>query len=205
MYLEILGERLWDSHALMFLIFRFLLNFVSISLLVFGIYYRLNKKNGYLFVLYIFNILVFFVSSVLGMVQFNTGFAFGLFAVFSILRYRTKQIPIREMTFLFIAIILAIINSTVTKNISVVEILFANGIILLFCTFTSKVWATAYLSSQSITYEKIELIVPGKREEMIEDLKKRTGLPIINVKIDKINFLRDTARITVFYNQEDLK
>lgn len=204
MNLSILGERLLDSQALMFLLFRFALNLGSISILVFAIYYKLNKKNGYLFVLVIFNILVFFVSSVLGMVQFNTGFAFGLFAVFSILRYRTRQIPIREMTFLFIAIILAIINSTVTKNISIAEILFANGVILLFCTITSKVWANAYLSSQKITYEKIDLIVPERRDEMIEDLKQRTGLPIINIKIDRINFLQDTARITVFYNQEEL-
>lgn len=202
--MEILGERIFDTHALMFLMFRFAMNLASISILVFAIYYRLNKKNGYLFVLYIFNILVFFVSSVLGMVQFNTGFAFGLFAVFSILRYRTKQIPIREMTFLFIAIILAIINSTVTKNISIMELLFANGVILLSCTIASKVWVNAYLSSQSITYEKIDLIVPEKRNELLEDLRERTGLPILNVKIDKINFLQDTARIIAFYNQEEI-
>lgn len=196
---EILGEILINTESLMFLAFRFMLNLISISILVYGVYYKLNKNAGYLFVLYIFNILVFFVSSVLGMVQFNSGFAFGLFAVFSIIRYRTRQVPIREMTFLFISIILAIINSAVTGSVSLAELAFANFVILIFCTFTTKVWANAYLSTQTISYDKINLVVPDKREKLIDDLKKRTGLAVVSVKIDKINFLKNTATITVFY------
>ncbi|MBI9100249.1 MAG: DUF4956 domain-containing protein [Spirochaetaceae bacterium] len=205
MNIEFLGEQFLNPQSFLFLLFRFFLDLAVISIMIVGIYHKLNKKSGYMFVLYIFNILVFFVASVLSLVQLNTGFAFGLFAVFSILRYRTRQIPIREMTFLFIAIIVAIINSTVTANISLMEILFANVVILAVCSFASRVWANAYLRSQKITYEKIELIVPEKREELIEDLKMRTGLPVVSVEIDRINFLRDTARIVVFYNQEDVK
>lgn len=201
MNLEFLGENLFNTQSFLLLLFRFFLDLVSISVLILGIYHKLNKKSGYMFVLYIFNILVFFVASVLSLVTLNTGFAFGLFAVFSILRYRTRQIPIREMTFLFISIIVAIINSTVTVNISLAEIIFANIVILIFSSFTSLAWADVYLQRKKITYEKIDLIVPEKRAELIEDLKIRTGLPVLRVEIDRINFLRDTARIIIYYDQ----
>jgi hypothetical protein len=129
------------------------------------------------------------------------GFALGLFAVFGILRYRTEAIPIRQMTYLFIVIGISMINALSNKSISILELLFTNGFITIITYMIDRVWFQTLELTKSIIYEKIELIVPEKEDELIDDLKKRTGLPIHGVKIEKIDFLRDTASVTIFYNK----
>ena len=128
------------------------------------------------------------------------GFALGLFAVFGILRYRTEAIPIRQMTYLFIVIGLSMINSLGNKSISWFEILLANGIITIITYLIDRVWFNTIELTKTILYEKIELIKPENEQELIEDLKQRTGLQIVAVKIDKVDFLRDTAQIKIYYH-----
>ena len=128
------------------------------------------------------------------------GFALGLFAVFGILRYRTEAIPIRQMTYLFIVIGLSMINSLANKSISWFEILLANGIITIITYLIDRVWFSTIELTKTILYEKIELIKPENEQELIEDLKQRTGLQIVAVKIDKVDFLRDTAQIQIYYH-----
>ena len=128
------------------------------------------------------------------------GFALGLFAVFGILRYRTEAIPIRQMTYLFIVIGLSMINSSANKSISWFEILLANGIITIITYLIDRVWFSTIELTKTILYEKIELIKPENEQELIEDLKLRTGLQIVAVKIDKVDFLRDTAQIKIYYH-----
>ena len=128
------------------------------------------------------------------------GFALGLFAVFGILRYRTEAIPIRQMTYLFIVIGLSMINSLANKSISWLEILLANAIITIITYLIDRVWFSTIELTKTILYEKIELIKPENEQELIEDLKQRTGLQIVAVKVDKLDFLRDTAQITIYYH-----
>ena len=128
------------------------------------------------------------------------GFALGLFAVFGILRYRTEDIPIRQMTYLFIVIGLSMINSLANKSISWLEILLANAIITIITYLIDRVWFSTIELTKTILYEKIELIKPENEQELIEDLKKRTGLQIVAVKVDKVDFLRDTAQIKIYYH-----
>tara|TARA_B100000780_G_C20904217_1_gene359894 strand:+ start:58 stop:459 length:402 start_codon:yes stop_codon:yes gene_type:complete len=130
------------------------------------------------------------------------GFALGLFAVFGILRYRTEAIPIRQMTYLFIVIGISMINALSNKSVSIFEVLFTNGLITLITYLIDRLWFQTIEETKSIIYEKIDLIKPENKEEMIKDLKDRTGLPIHEVKIEKIDFLKDTASITIFYNRE---
>tara|TARA_B100001093_G_scaffold431647_1_gene427770 strand:- start:148 stop:543 length:396 start_codon:yes stop_codon:yes gene_type:complete len=129
------------------------------------------------------------------------GFALGLFAVFGILRYRTEAIPIRHMTYLFIVIGISMINALSNKSISIFELIFTNGFISLITYLIDRVWFQTLEESKNILYEKIDLIKPEKQEDLIKDLKERTGLPIHAVKVDKIDFLRDTASITIYYNK----
>ncbi|MBT3274657.1 MAG: DUF4956 domain-containing protein [Spirochaetales bacterium] len=196
------GVPFFESSSFFHLLLRFVIDIIFITILIRGIYYPINKKRNYLFTFFIFNVLIFFVASLLSAVRLETGFAFGLFAVFSIIRYRTRQIPIKEMTFLFISIIIATINSTVTILISYSEIIFANVAILGVSLLMEKLWLKKYIDSKSILYEKIELIVPEKREELLEDLRKRTGLNVESFEVRRINLLRDTARIRIFYKSE---
>ena len=147
-----------------------------------------------------FNILSFFICYLLRKVPMEMGFALGLFAVFGILRYRTEAIPIRQMTYLFIVIGLYMINSLANKSISWFEILLANGIITIITYLIDRVWFNTIELTKTILYEKIELIKPENEQELIEDLKQRTGLQIVAVKIDKVDFLRDTAQIKIYYH-----
>jgi hypothetical protein len=130
------------------------------------------------------------------------GFALGLFAVFGILRYRTEAIPIRQMTYLFIVIGISMINALSNKSVSIFEVLFTNGLITLITYLIDRLWFQSIEENKSIIYEKIDLIKPEKKEDMIQDLRDRTGLPIHEVKVDKIDFLKDIANITVYYNKE---
>lgn len=130
------------------------------------------------------------------------GFALGLFAVFGILRYRTEAIPIRQMTYLFIVIGISMINALSNKSVSIFEVLFTNGLIALITYLIDRLWFQTIEEKKSIVYEKIELIKPENKQELIQDLKERTGLPIHEVKVDKIDFLRDTAAVTIYYNRD---
>ena len=130
------------------------------------------------------------------------GFALGLFAVFGILRYRTEAIPIRQMTYLFIVIGISMINALSNKSVSIFEVLFTNGLITLITYLIDRLWFQTIEEKKNIVYEKIELIKPENKQELIKDLKERTGLPIHEVKVDKIDFLKDTAAVTIYYNRD---
>ena len=94
------------------------------------------------------------------------------------------------------------INALSNKSVSIFEVLFTNGLITLITYLIDRLWFQTIEETKSIIYEKIDLIKPENKEEMIKDLKDRTGLPIHEVKIEKIDFLKDTASITIFYNRE---
>ncbi len=200
--IELFGVTVCNTQELYTLFFRFFLNLLFAFIVIKGIYHRINKRNEYLFTFFVFNVLIFFVSSLLSSIKLKTGFAFGLFAVFSILRYRTRQIDIKEMTFLFASIIIAVINSLVTSKVGLFEILFANISIVLAIFILESIWLKGFSASIPIIYENIDLVHANKREEMARDIQKRTGLPVKSFEIVKINLLRDTAEILVYYDDQ---
>ncbi|GIR59473.1 MAG: DUF4956 domain-containing protein [Bacteroidota bacterium] len=198
--MELFGIDLYDSKDLVKLLFKFSIDLLFLFIIVRVIYYRIKEEKDYVFTFFMFNILTFFICFLLRKVPMEMGFALGLFAVFGILRYRTEAIPIRQMTYLFIVIGLSMINSLANKSISWLEILLANAIITTITFLIDRVWFSSIEQTKSILYEKIDLIKPENEQELIEDLKKRTGLPIVAVKVDKVDFLRDTAQITIYYH-----
>jgi hypothetical protein len=151
----------------------------------------------------IFNTIVFLLCFLLGKVSVEMGFALGLFAIFGILRYRTDTIPIKEMTYLFLMVGTAVINSLSDKTVSWSELVFANAIIIVITWYLERIWMQKKEGFMDIRYEKIELIHPDRRAELIEDIKKRTGLNVYRLSIDRINFMKDTAKIRVFYRGEN--
>ena len=198
--MELFGIDLYDSKDLIKLLFKFSIDLIFLFIIVRLIYYRIKDEKDYVFTFFMFNILTFFICFLLRKVPMEMGFALGLFAVFGILRYRTEAIPIRQMTYLFIVIGLSMINSLANKSISWFEILLANGIITIITYLIDRVWFSTIELTKTILYEKIELIKPENEQELIEDLKKRTGLQIVAVKVDKVDFLRDTAQIKIYYH-----
>ena len=198
--MELFGIDIFDSKDLIKLLFKFSIDLFFLFLIVRVIYYRTKDEKDYVFTFFMFNILTFFICFLLRKVPMEMGFALGLFAVFGILRYRTEAIPIRQMTYLFIVIGLSMINSLANKSISWMEILLANSIITIITYLIDRVWFSTIEQTKSILYEKIDLIKPENEQNLIEDLKLRTGLNITSVKIEKVDFLRDTAQITIYHH-----
>jgi len=131
------------------------------------------------------------------------GFALGLFAIFGMLRYRTQQIPIREMTYLFLVIGVSVINSLANRRVSYAELLLTNAVIIFVTYLLEKVFLMKTESKKLIFYEKVELIKPDRRAELIADLEERTGLKIHRVDVERIDYLRDAARIYIYFYEED--
>ena len=200
--MELYGIDLFDLEDFSKLLFKFGINFIFLIIIVRLIYYKVKDDKDYVFTYIMFNILTFFICFLLRKVPMEMGFALGLFAVFGILRYRTEAIPIRQMTYLFIVIGISMINALSNKSVSIFEVLFTNGLITLITYLIDRLWFQTIEEKKNIVYEKIELIKPENKQELIKDLKERTGLPIHEVKVEKIDFLKDTAAVTIYYNQD---
>jgi apolipoprotein N-acyltransferase len=185
------------------LILRFILNILVVIVIVRVLYYPVARRKDYLFSFILISSLVFLLCFLLESVKLQLGFAFGLFAIFGILRYRTNSIPIKEMTYLFILIGISVINALANKKISWAELLFTNLVIVFLIYGLEKLWLLKHESSKNITYEKIDMIKPQRREELKKDLEDRTGLKINRIEIGRIDYLRDTARIIIYYFEEE--
>ena len=177
---------------------RLLIDLLSMIILIRFIYYPVYRRSDHMFTFYMFNITIFIIATLLsGKSAFSTGAAFGLFAVFSLLRYRTEDISARDMTYLFTVIALGLMTS-VNKG-SIVEVGIINAIILCaaFALDGNVLMKTEFV--KTVQYENIELIKPERHQELLEDLEKRTGLKIHKVSVGRIDFLRDTASVKIYY------
>ncbi|KRP05241.1 MAG: hypothetical protein ABR95_06035 [Sphingobacteriales bacterium BACL12 MAG-120813-bin55] len=183
-------------------ILRYAFN-VLMAFILLKFIYRSDKKNrNYAFTFYVFNTLIFFLCYLMNNVKLDLGFAFGLFAVFSILRYRTSAIPMKEMTYLFLVIGIAVINALTTKKVSFVELLFTNAAILTVTYILERLWYKEGLTERIVEYEKIENIKPENSELMLADLRSRTGLDIREFEILQVDFVRDLARVRIYYKYQ---
>lgn len=199
--MEIFGRELVDMPDLGDALFLFGIDAFFLMIIVRGIYMRISKSREHVFTFFIFNIVIFFLCAMLSSVKLKVGFAFGLFAILSILRYRTETVPIKEMTFLFVCLTIGVINSLVSKKVSIIEILATNTIITASIYVIEKIWLRTYSSTKQIKYENIDLIRPEKRQEMIDDLSTRLGYKVTDVEIGSVDFLNDTAIVKVFYDE----
>lgn len=185
------------------LLIRLMFNLAMLVLIAKGLYYSKTKRKDFLFSFIMMGMIIFLLCITLNNVKLQMGFAFGLFAIFGIMRYRTDGIPIKEMTYLFVIIAVSVINSLVSKKISYAELLLANFVIVAVLFFLERVWLLRHESVKRVVYEKINLITPDKNKEMIADLEARLGLKISRVEINKVDFLRDIAIVFVYYFEQD--
>lgn len=180
------------------LLLRLGLDLVVATIVIRLIYFRLYRGREYLFTYYLFNIITFSLCFLLRKVPAQLGFALAIFGIFGILRYRTEQIRIRDLTYLFIVIGIAIVNSVSNRSVSLAELLIVNGTI---------VGATAWLelvprnSEQALpmTYDRLDLLQPGKESDLIADIAHRTGSNVQHVAVQSVDMLRDAAEIVVYF------
>lgn len=183
---------------------RLLIDIATVFILVRLIYYPLYKQREFFFMFVIFNIIIFFISFLLNKVDLSMGAAFGLFAVFSMLRYRTESISIKDMTYLFLCIAIGLVTAvTKIKDTSDMhEFMFIAGLnaaILLITYLLESKNIIKKESNKLIIYENIELIQSHRREELMADIRTRTGLNTHRISIQRINFLKDSALIKIYY------
>lgn len=193
-----LDAPLIDLPGLSVMIFRFFLNLVFVFILIQFFYYRKSRRIDYYFTFMLVSISIFFLIFLLGSVKIKVGMALGLFAIFGIIRYRTETIPVREMTYIFVIISLSVINA-ISTNLSYAE-LFATNLIYVFSVWVVEgFYGAKHVSSKLILYDRIDNIQPHQREELLEDLRMRTGLKITKVEVGAINYLQDSVMLKVFY------
>lgn len=184
-------------------VLRLLLNLSAITVVIRYIYYPIYKNKDFVFTFYLFNLVNFLICYLLSSAVLKIGFAFGLFAIFTMLRFQTVRIPVREMAYLFISVTLGIINALASVETGLPELFLANILILVFVYFLEYKSKLSHENYKAVTYEKIELIKPEKKAELLADLQNRTGLPVHRVEIISIDFLRDTAFLNVFYHSTE--
>lgn len=186
------------------LLFRLLIDLCAVFILVRFIYYPIYKHRELFFTYFIFNIIIFLISFLLNKVDLSMGAAFGLFAVFSMLRYKTEEIAIKDMTYLFLVIAIGLV-SAVTKikdtsdNIEYLFLIGINAVVLLVTYLLESNIFMKKENVKTILYENIEMIKEGKQDELLADLKLRTGFNVHRYSIHKIDFLKDAAQIKIYF------
>lgn len=169
------------------------------TIVVVGVYYRLYRSREFVFTYFIFNIITFSLCVLLRKVPMELGFALGLFAVFGILRYRTEEIRMRDLTYLFIVIGLGILNAVANKKVSLAEVVTVNALIAGVTASLELSAASRAHGSTPMLYDNLSLLHPDRRSDLLADLSARTGADVIRVQVHRIDLLRDAAEITIFY------
>lgn len=213
-FLNLIGN---DSCRLLDLLFRLVINTVFTIIIARQFYYPKSRRKDFFFTYILVGFGIFMLIHLMGDAKLKTGIAMGLFAIFCIMRYRTESVPIREMTYLFLIISLAAINGLAwvadvsgkhpdffwPEMVSVLELLVTDALFLLVIWISEgRKWVKSH-STKYVKYDKIDLIVPERRNELIEDLISRTGLKITDVSVGSIDFLKDMALLKVYYDEND--
>jgi hypothetical protein len=184
------------------LVFRMFVNITVLTLLIRFLYYPKSKRKDYLFTYYLIGMITFFLCFGLKKLDIDTGMGLGLFAIFGILRYRTEGIEIKEMTYLFLVIGISVMNALASNKISLAEMAVMNVVLVLITFGLENLWLLKHETRKIIQYERIDLIKPESYQEMLADVQERTGLKINRIEVGKIDFMRDTAQLRIFYDGE---
>jgi hypothetical protein len=198
--LKFFGIKLINMEDFLSLLTRFSLNLIVIVAIVVGLYAKNSKRKDFYFSYIAVSMVIFLLCFLLVSVKIELGFALGLFAVFGIIRYRTDAIPIKEMTYLFVVIGISVINALANKKISYAELITTNLLIVVGLYILEKILHLRQEISYRVIYEKIENVQAGKDDELLADLKIRTGKNIKRFEIERIDFLRDVAYINIFFD-----
>ena len=185
--LELFDTPIADAGDMTALLFRFLFNCIFVGVIILGLYYPKSRKREYFFTFALISVSIFFLIYLLG-----------LFAIFGIIRYRTESMSVREMTYLFVIIAMSVINA-LAVTLSYGELVMTNLIFIAMTLLCERMPFIGSRLEKLVLYDRIDLIVPEKREELIEDLHKRLGINIVDIEIGAVDFLHDTAMLKVVY------
>ncbi len=196
--LEMIGfDSILDLGDLIKLIARFFINLGFIAIVVRGIYLRFHPRVDFAFSCVLLNVMTFAVCMLLRKVPVELGFALGLFGVFGILRYRTDAIGTRDLTYLFVSVGLGMLNAIANKKVSMSEVMFINIAVLGTLFFFEQRTRSSGHEVRTLVYDNLALLKPGRAGELVADLRERTGLEVSKYRIDDVDLIRDSARLTI--------
>ena len=184
------------------LMLRFGLNLLATIFVIIFVYFRATGKRSYVFTYILISTTIFFLCFLLGSIDLQLGFALGLFAIFGIIRYRTDTIPIREMTYLFLVITLSVINALASREVSISAILFTNSCLMITTWVMETIWMKRHLARRSLIFDRMDLIHPTKKNELIQNIFERTGIVVVKFKVGQIDLVKESVRLTIFYKED---
>ena len=203
------------AQSLTELAIRFFLNLLVCWILVQFFYYRKSRRRDYYFTFMVFSTAMLMLLYIMGNVEVGVGLTLGLFAIFGVIRYRTETVPIREMTYLFVIIALAAVNGLapiyklsgivtehphyVLSTGGILVTVLANALVVLLIWVLESERLLKHTSTKLVQYDRIELIVPERRAELVADLEKRVGVKVDNLEVGHVDFLKDSAFIKIYY------
>ncbi|GHT04610.1 DUF4956 domain-containing protein [Bacteroidia bacterium] len=196
--LTFMGVDVFDPTNFWMLLLRFAFNLLICWIIIQFFYYTKSRRKDYYFTFMLFSVTIFLLLFLLQSIPMQIGFALGLFAIFGMIRYRTETVQIREMTYLFVIIGISVVNG-LAMEVPLASVIVANLLFILIIWLLESNQFLKHTSTKIVLYEKIDLIKPDKYNEMLDDLKERTGLDITKAEVGHIDFLRDVAYLKVYY------
>jgi hypothetical protein len=182
---------------------HFAANLISCWIIVRMIYQSKAKRRDFVFTFTMVSASVFLLCRMLSGVELDLAFALGLFAIFGIIRYRTNPVPIREMTYLFLVIAMAVMNALAPMSMDLLDVAMGNGLLWAIAFILERLLFVEHLVTKRVVYDRIELLQEGRREELRKDLGERIGEKVERMEIGNVDLLRETAVIKVSYRGED--
>lgn len=192
-------ENLFHSLTLWSILIRFVLNLFFLFILIQVLYFRYSKKENFMFTFFLIGITVFFICAMLKDITIGVGMGFGLFAIFSILRFRTRNFSVKDMAYIFTTIGISVINSVNMVEVPIIGYLIINIIFVLSVFILEEHLKNNMFCKYSVLYDNLELLKPGSNHKLIKDLSARTGFNILRVKIRNINLKKNIAELDVYF------
>jgi hypothetical protein len=197
---DLLGmSELFDVADTVQLLFRMAVLFFFVGIVIRS-YSKRYHGSEHVFTYWLFAIVTFCIAFLLRKVPMELGFALGLFAVFGVLRYRTESIGIKDLTYLFVVIGLALINALSNKKISFGELMLVNVSISGGVQILESMRVSQKETFVRVVYDRVALLAPDSEDALLADLQTRTGIPLTRFVIQEIDLLKDTVEILVFFN-----
>jgi len=192
---------IFHSQTIWGILIRFIMNLSFLLILIQILYFRYSKKEKFMFTYFLIGIIVFFICALLKDIGMGLGLGFGLFAIFSILRFRTRNFSVKDMAYIFTTIGISVINSMNMQEVPIFGYLIINFIIVLSVFILEEHLKKNQFSKYSIFYDNLELLKPGNNHKLIKDLSSRTGLKVLWVKIRNMDLKRNVAEVDVYFKE----
>ena len=202
-------EHLFDlsfSSGFQGMLIRFAISVLVNWIIVDRLYFKKSHRRDFYFTFVISSMAIFFIVFFMIFVledmksKTSMGIGIGLFGIFSIMRYRTDAMPVREMTYLFVIIALSLVNA-IAESVSLLELVFTNGIIVLAIWICES--RLSFKPSKLVQYDRLDLTKPDRRDELKADLKERLGLDVVKVEVGAVDMLRDMTMLRVYYEDRN--